>query len=276
MIKRNPLSTRLNVSRNLLKQELLSLSFLRRQEPIGCLRCDCVMGPRLRGDDTVVLLLCFAFAISAISIPNTTRAQQYPAKPIRWIIGPSSELPPRTIAQKLTQLWGQQVLVDPRPGGGGTVAAETVSRSPPDGYTWLYSSAVYTMSASLMANPTFDLVKEFSPVSLLASAPFFLIVHPSLPVKSVKELTAMAKARPGQLNYASSGIGTPPHMAAELYKSMAGVNMIHVPYKTVAAGITEQMAGQVQVALQYAPVRDRKSTRLNSSHVSESRMPSSA
>lgn len=180
-------------------------------------------------------------------------AQTFPVKPVRLIIGPSSELLPRVVAQRLSQNWGHQVLVDPRPGGGGIVAADTVAKSPPDGYTWLFSTAVFTMTASLVANPPFDLVRDYQPVTLLASAPFYLMVHPSLPVKSVRELTAFAKARPGQLNYSSSGIGTPPHMAAEMYKGMAGLNLVHVPYKTVAAAVTDHIAGQVQVSFQYGP-----------------------
>ncbi len=180
-------------------------------------------------------------------------AQQFPVKPIRFIIGPSSEVLPRVVAQRLSQTWGHQVLVDPRTGGGGIVAADTVMKSPPDGHTWLLSTATFTISASLLANPPFDLVRDFHAVSLLASAPFYLMTHPSLPVKSVKELTAFAKARPGQLNYGTSGVGTPPHLASEMYKSMAGIRLIHVPYKTVAAAITDQMAGQIQVSFQYGP-----------------------
>lgn len=180
-------------------------------------------------------------------------AQPFPSKPIRFIIGPSSELLPRVVAQRLSQTWGHQVLVDPRTGGGGTVAADTVMKSPPDGHTWLLSTATFTVSASLLANPPFDLVRDFQAVSLLASAPFYLMTHPSLPVKSVKELTALAKARPGQLNYGSSGMGTPPHMAAEMYKSMAGINLVHIAYKTVATAVTDQMAGQIQVSFQYGP-----------------------
>ncbi len=180
-------------------------------------------------------------------------AQQFPVKPVRFIIGPSSEVLPRIVAQRLSQTWGHQVLVDPRPGGGGIVAADTVMKSPPDGHTWLLSTATFTVSASLLANPPFDLARDFQAVTLLASAPFYLMTHPSLPVKSVKELTALAKSRPGQLNYGSSGKGTPPHMAAEMYKSMAGINLEHVPYKTVANAVTDQMAGQVQVSFQYGP-----------------------
>ncbi len=190
---------------------------------------------------------------ATLLVTTSVAAQPFPTKPIRFIIGPSSELLPRVVAQRLSQTWGHQVLVDPRTGGGGTVAADTVMKSPPDGHTWLLSTATFTVSASLLANPPFDLVRDFQAVSLLASAPFYLMTHPSLPVKSVKELTALAKARPGQLNYGSSGMGTPPHMAAEMYKSMAGINLVHIAYKTVANAVTDQMAGQTQVSFQYGP-----------------------
>ena len=191
--------------------------------------------------------------LAIFAMASAAQAQGFPSKPVRLIIGPSSELLPRVIAQRLSTTWGQQLLVDPRTGGGGTVAAETVSRSAADGYTWLFSTATFTVSASLLANPPFDLVRDFQPVTLLASAPFYLMTHPALPVTTVRQLTALAKARPSQLNYGSSGIGTPPHMAAEMYKSMAGVNVVHVPYKSVAASVTDQMAGQVQVSFQYGP-----------------------
>jgi tripartite-type tricarboxylate transporter receptor subunit TctC len=184
---------------------------------------------------------------------TTAQAQAFPNKPIRFILGPSSDLLPRVLAQRLSTMWGQQVLVDPRPAAGGMVAADTVAKSPPDGYTWLYSTATNTVAPSMLANPPHDIQRDFQAVTLLASAPFYLMVHPSLPVKTVNELTAFAKARPGQLNYGSSGVGVPPHLAAEMYKSMAGVNLVHVPYKTVAAAITDQIAGQVQVAFQYGP-----------------------
>ena len=184
---------------------------------------------------------------------TAANAQQFPTKPIRWILGPSSELLPRVVAQRLSQMWGQQVLVDPRTGGGGIVAADTVMKSPPDGYTWLFSTATYTVSAHLLAKPPFTLTRDFEPVTLLASAPFYLLIHPTLPVKNVKELTALAKARAGQLNYGSSGIGTPPHLAAEMYKSMTGLNLVHVPYKTVAGAVTDNIAGQVQISFQYGP-----------------------
>jgi tripartite-type tricarboxylate transporter receptor subunit TctC len=180
-------------------------------------------------------------------------AQAFPMKPVRFILGPSSEVLPRILAQRLSAMWGFQVLVDPRPGGGGAIAADTVAKAPPDGYTWLLSTATATVSASLLANPPFDITRDFQAVTLLASAPFYLMAHPSLPIKTVQELTAFAKARPGQLNYGSSGRGTPPHMAAEMYNSMARLNVVHVPYKTVAAAVTDHIAGQVHVSFQYGP-----------------------
>ena len=164
-----------------------------------------------------------AFAgMTIFIIVTSVQAQQFPTKPVRFILGPSSEVLPRIVAQRLSAMWGHQVLVDPRPGGGGTVAADTVAKAPPDGHTWLLSTATFTVSASLLANPPFDLSRDFQAVTLLASAPFYLMTHPSLPVKTVKELIAFVKTRPGQLNYGSSGMGTPPHMAAEMFKSMAG------------------------------------------------------
>lgn len=187
-----------------------------------------------------------------VAVANAQQGQ-FPVKPVRFIIGPSSEVLPRIVSQRLSQTWGQQVLVDPRTGGGGIVAADTVMKSPADGYTWLLSTATFTVSASLLARPPFDIMRDFEAVTLLASAPFYLMTHPSLPVRTVRELTAFAKARPEQLNYGSSGVGTPPHMASEMYKNMAGIKLVHVPYKTVAAAITDQMAGQIQVSFQYGP-----------------------
>lgn len=195
----------------------------------------------------------FLATAGLLSVTPVAQSQTFPVKPVRFILGPSSELLPRVLAPRLSQMWGQQVLVDPRTGGGGIIAAEIVFNAPPDGYTWLYTSATYTVSASLLARPKFDIARDFLAVTLLASAPFYLMVHPSLPVKTVRELTALAKAKPGQLNYGTGGIGTPPHLASEMYKSMARVNLVHVPYKSVAASVVDHLAGQVQVAFQYGP-----------------------
>src|SRR5262249_50038705 len=152
----------------------------------------------------------------------------------------------RLFGQKFTEAWSQQVIVETRPGGGGTIAAETVAKAPPDGYTLLLSSASYTINAVLQPGAT-DIVRDFAAVGLCATAPFILAVHPSLPVHSLREFIALAKARPGQINYASSGNGTPPHLAGELFKSMAGVNLVHVPYKNAAPAMIDVVGGQVQV-----------------------------
>ena len=173
-------------------------------------------------------------------------AQDYPAKPIRVIVGPGPDIVARLFGQKFTDAWGQQVVVETRPGGGGTIAAELVAKAPPDGYTLLLASAAYTINAVLQPGST-DLVRDFSAVALCASAPFILVVHPSMPAHTVKELIALAKAKPGQIYYASSGNGTPPHLAGELFKSMAHVNLVHVPYKNAAPALIDVVGGQVQM-----------------------------
>jgi tripartite-type tricarboxylate transporter receptor subunit TctC len=138
------------------------------------------------------------------------------------------------------------VIVETRPGGGGAIAAEMVAKATADGYTMLLASAAYTINAVLQPG-SFDLMKDFSPVVFCASAPFVLLVHPSVPAKTVQELVALAKSKPGQLSYASSGNGTPPHLAGELFKSMAGVNILHVPYKNAAPALIDVVGGQVQM-----------------------------
>ena len=174
-------------------------------------------------------------------------AQDFPARPIRVIVGPGPDIVARIIGQKFTETWGQQVVIDPRPAAGGAIAAEAVAKAAPDGYTLLLSSASYPINAALQLGTT-DVIKDFSAVALAASAPFILMVHPSMPVKSMAELIALAKARPGQINYASSGNGTPPHLAAEMFKSAAGINIVHVPYKGAGQAMIDLVGGQVQMA----------------------------
>jgi tripartite-type tricarboxylate transporter receptor subunit TctC len=156
------------------------------------------------------------------------------------------------IGQKLGEAWGHPVVVDQRGGGGGTISAEVVARAPADGYTVLLATGTHLILPSLYKVP-YDMQKDFAPVTLVASTPFILAVHPAVPVKSVSELVQLAKAKPGALNYGTGGSGTPPHLATELFKSMTGVNMVHVPYKTVAAAITDLMAGQLQVMFTVGP-----------------------
>ncbi len=179
-------------------------------------------------------------------------AQNYPAKPIRFIVGPGPDALARVIGQKLTGAWGQPVIIDQRGGGGGTISAEAVARAAHDGYTLLLATGTHTINPS-MYKVSYDMVRDFAPVTLLASTPFILAVHPSVQANSVGELIALAKSKPGALNYGSGGSGTPPHLATELFKTMAGVNIVHVPYKTVAAAITDLIAGQLQVMFTVGP-----------------------
>src|SRR3954462_11966130 len=178
---------------------------------------------------------------------TTLFAQDFPSKPIRVIVGPGPDIVARIVGQKFTEAWGQQVVIDPRPAAGGVVAAEAVAKAPPDGYTFLLSSASYPINAALQIGTT-DVIKDFSAVALAASAPFILMVHPSLPVKTMPELIALAKKRPGQINYASSGNGTPPHLAGEMFKMAAGINIVHVPYKGAGQAMIDLVGGQVQMA----------------------------
>ena len=188
----------------------------------------------------------------ALALAGNALAQGYPAKPIRFIVGPGPDALARVIGQKLTEAWGQPVIVDQRGGGGGTISAEAVAKAAPDGYTLLLATGTHTINPS-MYKLSYDMVRDFAPVTLLASTPFILAVHPSVPANSVAELIRLAKAKPGALNYGSGGSGTPPHLATELFKTAAGIDIVHVPYKTVAAAITDLVAGQLQVMFTVGP-----------------------
>ena len=185
-------------------------------------------------------------ALSGVLLVTAAHAQEFPAKPIRIIVGPGPDIVARMFGQKFTETWGHQTIVDQRPGGGGTIATEMVAKAPPDGYTLLLSSAAYTINAVLQPGP-YDLVRDFASIALCATSPFIMSVHPSVPAKSVKELIALAKAKPGQLVYSSSGNGTPPHLAGEMFKTMAKVDILHVPYKYATPALIDVVSGQVQI-----------------------------
>ncbi|MGZ5092721.1 MAG: tripartite tricarboxylate transporter substrate binding protein [Burkholderiales bacterium] len=198
-------------------------------------------------------LLASLVLLMLSAVANVANSQEYPTRPLRVIVGPGPDIVARIFGQRFTESWGHQTLVETRPGGGGTVAAETVAKALPDGYTLLLASAAYTINAVLQPGPV-DLMRDFSPVAFAASSPFLLLVHPSVPARSTQELVALAKAKPAQLNYASSGNGTPPHLAGELFKSLAHVNIIHIPYKNAAPAIVDTISGQVHMMFAILPL----------------------
>jgi tripartite-type tricarboxylate transporter receptor subunit TctC len=182
----------------------------------------------------------------------------YPAKPVRMVIpfapGGGTDIVGRIVAQKLTEAWPYPVVVDNRPGAGSTIGTELVARATPDGYTIETVSMSHSINVSLYRKLPYDPVRDFATVILVAMAPNVLVVHPSLPARSLKELIAYAKSRPGQLNFASSGSGGVSHLSAELLKSVAGIDIVHVPYKGAGPAMTALIGGEVQMMMATAPV----------------------
>ena len=197
---------------------------------------------------TLILPFCL-FAADSV-------AQNYPTKAIRFVVGTSAggggDVIGRIFGAALSQTLGQQVVVDNRPGAGSNIAAEIVAKAPADGYTLFEVSITHAVNASLYRNLPFDLLRDFAAVTQLASSPQMLVVHPSLPVKSIDEFIKLAKAKPGVINYASAGAGTSTFLAAELFKARAGVNIVHVPYRGGGASLTAVIAGETPVS--FAPV----------------------
>ena len=179
-------------------------------------------------------------------------AQSYPTKPIRFVIGPAPDLLPRLVSQKLSEHWGQQVIVDQRPGAGGAIAAELVAKAAPDGYTWLMSTGSFYVLEALQTKLPYSMVRDIGQVTLMATIPFIAVVHPSVPAKSLNDLVRLARARPGKLNFASAGIGTTTQLAAELFKLSTQIDIVHVPYKSVAAAISDVLSGQAQLMFSIA------------------------
>ena len=181
-------------------------------------------------------------------------AQPYPNRPVRMIVpfppGGSTDIVARVIAQKLSERLGQQVVVDNRGGAGGIIGMDLVAKAAPDGYTVLMDTSItHTVGVSLYSKLPYNVLTDFAPVSMAASVPLLMAIHPSVPAKSVKELIAHAKANPGKLNYSSPGNGTSGHLAAEMFKSIAGVDIVHVPYKGGGPAVTDLIAGQVQLII---------------------------
>ncbi len=184
-------------------------------------------------------------------------AQSYPTKAIRIVVpfpaGGTSDILARAIGQKLTDEWKQAVIVDNRPGAGANIGAEVVVKSPPDGYTLLLASTIHTINPSLYSKLAYDPVRDFTPITLIATTSQVLAVHPSLPGGRVEELIAYAQKRPGQLNYSSAGNGSQPHLTAELFKKRTGIDIVHVPYKGAPPAMTDLLAGHVALTFATAP-----------------------
>jgi tripartite-type tricarboxylate transporter receptor subunit TctC len=203
---------------------------------------------RIRLSDALQRALVAAAAALLIA-PCLSVAQPYPNKPVRLIVPYASgntDTTARIFGLKLAERLGQQVVIDNRPGAGANIGAEIAARSAPDGYVLFYASLSHAINASLYRKLNYDLVKDFAPIALLISSPYILTVHPSVPVSSVKELIALARARPGQLNYASSG--STSHLAVEYFSNLAQVKMNHVPYKSGAPASVAIISGEVEVA----------------------------
>ncbi len=190
------------------------------------------------------LILCALAALPAA-------AQNYPSRPVRIIVpfaaGGPADIYARFVGQRLQEALGQPFIVEDRPGGGSVLGTDAVAKSAPDGYTLLMMSNTHTVNESLIANKPFQLLRDFAPVAPVNYSDLVLVLHPSVPANTLKELIALAKSKPHALNYASSGPGTPYHMAGELFKAMAGVDIVHVPYKGSSGARTDILGGQVQL-----------------------------
>lgn len=200
----------------------------------------------------------YGLVFFAAGLPGVAAAQaQYPVKPVRLVVpfppGGGSDTLARIVGPKLADVLKQQVVIDNRPGAGANIGAEVAAKAPPDGYTLLMGNVAHAINVSLYSKLGYDFVKDFAPVSLLASTPNIVVVHPSVPAKTVKDLIALAKSRPGQLDVASSGAGSSAHLAGELFNNMAGTKMNHVPYKGGGPAVVALIAGQVSVGFATTP-----------------------
>jgi len=185
-------------------------------------------------------------------------AQTYPSKALRWIVtyppGGPTDVVARAVGAKLSEAWRQQVVIDNRPGAGGIIGTELAAKAPPDGYTLLFgTSAGLCINPALSSKLPYDPVRDFAPITLVVINPQLLVTNIALPARSIKELIALAKGKPGQLNYASVGPGTPNHLGMELLKTMTGINLVHIPYKGTGPAITDLISGQVQLMFNSMP-----------------------
>jgi tripartite-type tricarboxylate transporter receptor subunit TctC len=192
-----------------------------------------------------------AFALAAVTWASA-QAQTYPSKPIRFVTVGGDDVVPRLVAQVLSVQLGQQVFIEEHAGASGTIGAEVAARAPADGYTWLVATSAHTVTHHFF-KVSYDIQRDFEPVSLLASYPFLLLSHPSLPATTLADLIKLAKARPGQLNYSATSAGSPTMLTFEMFKTAAHVDIVHVPYKSVGAALTDLVAGHVDLNLAVLP-----------------------
>jgi tripartite-type tricarboxylate transporter receptor subunit TctC len=218
--------------------------------------------PRRRGSSFAAAWLlawipAFAGMTMAVFAPMTVHAQTYPAKPIKIVVpyppGGFNDTLGRTLAAKFTQDWGQPAIVENKPGANTLIGSDYVAKSAPDGYTLLVVAFPFAVTPSLIKSMPYDTVKDFAPVALAAQSPNLLVVNPALPVKSVADLIAMAKAKPDSMSYGSTGNGSSNHISMELFKSLAGVRIVHIPYKGSAPAVADLLGGQIQVMFDNAP-----------------------
>ena len=204
--------------------------------------------------------LCFAFAaMLAMGFGGQAFPQPFPNKPVRMLIGPAAGGPTdvmaRTYASKMTELWGQQVVVENRPGAGNTLAPTIAAKSTPDGYTLVFCGISDAIARALYKKLSYDLLRDFAPLSLIGTTANIMVAHPSVPAKSVQEFIAYARANPGKIDYGSTGVGISTHLSMELFKTMTGVNLVHVPYKTFALALPDLLAGRISVMMSNLPAQ---------------------
>ncbi|MBL6459346.1 tripartite tricarboxylate transporter substrate binding protein [Belnapia sp. T6] len=195
--------------------------------------------------------LALPLASLPVALPSQTKAADWPGRPVRIVVpftpGGPVDIIARVLAPKLESAWGQPIVIENRPGGGGNVGSVAVARAAPDGHTLLLCASSHAINPGLYRNMPFDTTKDFAPCALLTSGAFILVVHPSLPVRTVRDLIAYARAHPGVINYASAGSGSGNHLAGELFKQMAGVDMVHIPFPGAAPANTAVLSGQAKV-----------------------------
>ena len=196
-------------------------------------------------------LIVGGLAGAASLMAGTALAQAYPVKPIRFVAafpaGGPSDIVARAIGRRMSEVLGQSVVIENRTGAGGNIGAEAVAKAAPDGYTVLLGGSYVTIAPSLYKKPPFDPMRDFAPVSLIVSNQYVLVTHPSVPARTVRDLIKVAKAQPGKLNYASTGPGSPPRLCAELFKSMAGVDMVNITYKGATPALVDMIGGHIDV-----------------------------